>query len=183
MLNKYPIRINGQALPYKTSITYLGLTLTDKLRLNKHFTNIHNRINRPINTIKYLSFKKGHCDPNILLTLYKTLVRPIMTFAAPFLLQLTHTQLTKLKSTERKTIRYCLNIARTTSNALTYILANLDNIEQHIHTLTKNYYFRTLNKSNYRHIFQNPHPCTLAHKIKTISNCTTLRSISKTKPN
>ena len=36
MLHKYPIRINGQALPYKTSITYLGLTVTDNLRLNKH---------------------------------------------------------------------------------------------------------------------------------------------------
>ena len=169
MLHKYPIRINGQALPYKTSITYLGLTLTDKLRLNKHFTHIHNRINRPINTIKYLSFKKGHCDPKILLTLYKTLVRPITTFAAPFLLQLPPTQITKLKSTERKTIRYLLKIARTTPNALTYLLADINTIEQHIHTLTKNYYFRTLNKPNYRHIFQNPHPCTLAHKIKQLS--------------
>ena len=77
-LHRYPIRINNDIVPYKNQITYLGLTFTDKLKFTRHLINIKNKIKRPINTIKYLSYKHGHCDPHILLTL-KTKHTEILT--------------------------------------------------------------------------------------------------------
>ena len=139
------------------------------MKFTRHLINIKNKIKRPINTIKYLSYKHGHCDPHILLTLYKTLVRPINTYAAPFILQLTPTQLKKLEATERRTLRYCLKLPPRTPSAVIHTMANIENIQQHINTLTKNYYHRALERPNYRHLLHNPQEHTIAHKIKQIA--------------
>ena len=169
MLEQYPIRINNDIVPYKRQITYLGLTFTDKLKITRHLMNIKNRIKRPINTIKYVSYKHGHCDSHILLTLYKALVRPIITYAAPFMLQTTQAQFKKLEATERRTLRYCLKLPPRTPSAVIHTMANIENIQQHIITLTKNYYNRVMERPNYRHLTQNPQEHTLVHKIKQIA--------------
>ena len=160
MLDRYPIYINNKAIPYKKQITYLGLTFTDKLKLTRHFRNINNKIKRPINTIKYLSFKRRHCNPHSLLTLYKSLARPLITYASPFILQITSTQLKRLERTERKTLRYCLKLPPELQMQ-SFTHWPILNIYNNIKTLTKNYY---------RHLFHNTQIHTLAHTIKHIAS-------------
>ena len=123
--------------------------------MTKHLTNIHNKLTLPINTIKFLSYKHSPCDKKLLLTLYKTLIRPIITHAPQIMLRLTNTKLRKLKSTERRVLRYCLNLPPWASNQNTYNLTNIDNIQQHIQKLSVKYLERGTNKEHYSHLFEN----------------------------
>ena len=165
VLNKFPIRIQGQPIRYQNYITYLGITFTDKLKMTKHINNILSKLTLPINTIKFLSYKYNKCDKNILFTLYKTLIRPIITHATPTLLTLTNTQTNILKRTERRVFRYCLKLPPWTSNQNTYNLANIDNIQSHIQKLSVKYLERAHNREHYSHLFENTIPNTTVHTL------------------
>ena len=168
-LHKHPIIIDKQIIPYQHKVTYLGITVTDKLKLTKHLQTTHKKLQAPINTISFLSHKNSKCTPKTLITLYKTLVRPIITFAAPVLLLSTASDLKKFQRIERKVFRKCLKLPRYASNTTTYTLANTKHIDEIIHTNCINYYKRAQTRENYKHIFENPPPNTIAHKLKKLA--------------
>ena len=87
-LENNPILIENTRISITRTIKYLGLTITDKLKLNKHAEQTLARNQPVIKTIARLSSKNTNVTPHTRLHLYKTILRTTLTYAAPFLLNL-----------------------------------------------------------------------------------------------
>ena len=72
-----PLQFNNNYVQSAHSKTHLGLVLDSKLKFNKHVNNKINKCNKSIGIIKKLSLT---LSKNILLTIYKTFVRPILDY-------------------------------------------------------------------------------------------------------
>ena len=118
--NRYPIK-------YQKQIQYLGITLTNSLKLNHHITKGINWVQYHLNTQYYLSRKNTHLAKHTRLHIYKTLIRSSLNYAATLLLNTEKTHKKKLDMLHRKAIWFCLHIPWTIPNK---ILAKLSNIEE-----------------------------------------------------
>ena len=67
------LKIENVALERVNTFNFLGITLHEHLKWDTHINSISNKISRVIGTINRL---KHYISPNILLTLYKSLILP-----------------------------------------------------------------------------------------------------------
>ena len=72
-----PLQFNNNYVQSAYSKTHLGLVLDSKLEFNEHVNNKINNYNKSIGIIKKLSLT---LSKHILLTIYKTFVRPILDY-------------------------------------------------------------------------------------------------------
>ena len=164
-----PIIIDNTRIPFTKTLTYLGITLTDRIHLTPHINQIMTRTIPICKTITFLSRNNTHMTSNTRTHLYKTIMRATLTHAAPFLLHMTPTQKLKLLRKERRTLRTCLQLPPNTPNRIVHPLANLDPFHTHIEQLSRKYYTRASSKPYTRHLLLNPPPKTTALLLKNLT--------------
>ena len=77
-----PLHFNNNNVQSANSQKHLGLVLDSKLDFNEHVNNKINKCNKSIAIMKKLSLtKKRKLIKKILLTIYKTFVRPVIDYA------------------------------------------------------------------------------------------------------
>ena len=132
ILNKYPIIIENKIIPYSSSIQYLGITITDKLKLHKHIQTVIKRTQPALQTIQYTSRKHSKLTKHTRLNLYKSIVRSSLTFAALLLLSITAQDKEKIEILHRKAIRNCLNLPRSYPNRYLFQASRVPNLSDYI---------------------------------------------------
>ena len=167
--DEYTVQINDIRIPYKQSITYLGYTLSYNLKPKKHIDKIHPKINRPLNAIRYLTKTSPKYNKHIPLLLYKTIVRPIILYAAPLIININKTQMHKLEVKERKITRQINKIPRYTNNYLTYIITNITPLNTYLKENIKKYYNKANTRTLLLPLLQNTPPNTILQDIKDLT--------------
>jgi hypothetical protein len=72
---------SGNVISEKDSIKILGVTFSNNFLWNKHVDNVVSKASKRIFVLRNL--KRSGCEPNILLHVYKTLVRSVLSYAYP----------------------------------------------------------------------------------------------------
>jgi hypothetical protein len=107
------LTINGQNIQFVNNVKYLGVIFDRKITWVLRIKTIETKAFRTfIRT--YSLFKSEHLSANIKLTLYKALIRSIMTYASPAWEFAANTHLLKLQCLQNKVLRTIGNFPRRT---------------------------------------------------------------------
>lgn len=94
---------DGLSLPRVSSVSLLGVTMTDDLRWNVHINKMISKCSRRIYLLRNL--KRSGCSPSLMLHAYNSLIRPILLYAYPSFCNLTKFLKDKLLRFERRIFR------------------------------------------------------------------------------
>jgi hypothetical protein len=105
------LTINGQNIPSVNNVKYLGVIFDRKITLRLHIKIIETKAFRAfIRT--YSLFRSEHLSADIILTLYKALIRSIMTYASPAWELAANTHLLKLQRLQNKVLRTIWQVSK-----------------------------------------------------------------------
>ena len=98
--------IQGQEIQEVSSAKYLGITIDQHLNWNNHVKQISSKANK----IKcFLQRNLKHCPINIKANCYKSLVRPILEYAATVWAPYTHNNINIIEAVQRRAARFVHN--------------------------------------------------------------------------
>jgi hypothetical protein len=107
------LRLNGQNVPFVNNVKYFGVIFARKTTWRLHIKTIESKAFRAFILI-YSLFKSEHLSANIKLTLYKALIRFVMTYASPAWEFAANTHLLKLQRLQNKVLRTIDNFPKRT---------------------------------------------------------------------
>ena len=76
-----PLQVQGDVVPYSTTVKYLGINI-NKQGWAAHISYIKARCAQRINFLKSIAGVKWGCHPGLLITAFKTVVRPVLEYGA-----------------------------------------------------------------------------------------------------
>lgn len=117
----------GELVDFSNEVKFLGITLDDKLRWNSHLDKVINKARVALWTCKSLVGHNWGLQPNIAHWLYTSVVRPIITYAAPVWWLKTEQKTVQLKLQKIQRMA-CLGITgamRTTPSSALEVLLDL----------------------------------------------------------
>ena len=123
------LQMHGRILPYVRAVKYLGVTLDTKLLFNEHIDDLASRGNRAIKMLMPLLRQETLSTKNKR-TLYTSLVRSRLTYAAPAWTTASKFRITKLQRIQNKTLRMILRQRKRTPIHQLHNLARLDTIPE-----------------------------------------------------
>ena len=115
MLKKHKIfnyKLGDSILQETKSHSYLGVTLTSDLSWNDHINQTSSKANR---TLGFVMRNLHQCPQDIKVSVYKTLVRPLVEYSSSVWEPYTKRLINKLESVQRRAARFCLNDFRSKS--------------------------------------------------------------------
>ena len=116
------VLLNGSSLKTRSENKYLGLTFDKRLTWGLQIDSIKNRAENRVFTLKKLSNQvTGLVDQKIVLTLYKTLVRPVFEYASEVWGDASETNLKRLDSIQHRALTACLGVNRMSKRTFTLL--------------------------------------------------------------
>ena len=126
------LKINDRTIEEKNSVKYLGVTLDRRLSFAPHITQTLTRTYAMLSRLYPLANRRSKLSTDNKLTLYKTIFRPIMTYACASWNIISDTQCKRLQTTQNKLLRLLTNSDRYTPNAEIHRIAKISMIRDFI---------------------------------------------------
>lgn len=146
------LKYDDNDIEFKKQIKYLGMTLTSNLKFNTHVDERIKLANVAICKLyPALKLNSGLSQTNKI-RLYKSYIRPILTYAVPAWLTVCKTSLNKVQTKQSKCLRQAINYTRTTedchfiSNELLHEQTKVEPLKDHALRLATNT-FKTMSLS------------------------------------
>lgn len=114
--------MNGHILKSVDHQPYLGVEIDRSLNFNQHIDNICSKANKKLGFVKRNLSK---CPPNVKEIAYKSLVRPILEYAAPAWDPHTQTNIKKIEHIQRQAARWVGKCYDRTPGTVTNLLNDL----------------------------------------------------------
>ena len=129
-----PILIDNTEIKLTNTVKFLGVTLDNKLKFNDHINEIITKAKRNLMRVNIAVGPTWGLTPTTTLWIYKQIIRPILTYAAPIWINATKTKLNqrKLRSLQRLALRIVSGAYPSTAGADLNILTNTQDIIHHI---------------------------------------------------
>lgn len=105
------VKIGEHNIVESKSVKYLGLIVTSNLEYYRHVDHVLRKANTAFAKLKNI-FSSKLVDQNVKTLAYKTLIRPIITYASVNYLQTSSYQVERIRRFERKLLRLCFNLSR-----------------------------------------------------------------------
>lgn len=130
--------INNADIPWSSELKYLGLTLDKQLTLKPHILTTITKTNAIIRLLYPFINRNSLLENRMKVHLYRTYLRPVLTYAAPIVVQAATTNLQILARKQNQLLRMALNISweSHTSNKRIESLTKIDNLNQFIEKLS-----------------------------------------------
>jgi hypothetical protein len=158
-----PIIINNKAIPWAPQVKYLGLIMDSKLTWSKHIKHISNKTNIAISILYPLINRHSKLSSHNKLTIYKSIIRPIISYGCPAWTTLANTHSHKLQIIQNKCLKMIFNTAPGTFLSDLEESIDLKPIRQFISDLSKKHHEK-INLNSDNPIIKN------IGKIKYVSN-------------
>jgi len=136
---KLQVELSGRRIKVDNKPKLLGLKLDKNLTFYDHIKEINDRLHRRINMIRSIRGKTWGASSKLLLTTYKTLIRPIIEYIPFVKYSASDTSMMSLELLQRKAIKIALKLPISTPTQEVYKLARIDNISDRFETLSKRY--------------------------------------------
>jgi hypothetical protein len=136
------LKINNEKITPKKTVKYLGLHLDARLNFKHHIQQAINKGNVIIRKIYPLIVKGNKMTTENKILLYKTLIRPTITYAAPVWSHLSNYALEPLEVFQNKCLRLANNASRYTNTEHLRTISKIKPIKEFIADMSKKFYKR-----------------------------------------
>lgn len=142
-----PLQIDNETIPSQTSIKYLGIILDKRLTFKKQILSAKAMATAAIAKIYPLINNHSTLPIQTKTLLYKSFVRPILTYAAPVIGAAARSHIQNLQITQNNVLRTITNKHfdghSHTSIQTLHKIANIETIQEFISKLTNNFLIRS----------------------------------------
>ena len=145
------IRINNLTFKWKSHVRYLGVHLDTKLLFKHHLDVVLNKAKAVAYSSLYSLLKRNSgVSADSKLRIYKSIIRPILTYACPIFINCAKTNFNKLQVFQNKLLRQVFNVRWDDfkSNDSIHSQANIPTIREFTLKLTNNFYSRCASHCN-----------------------------------
>ena len=146
--NQLKLEYKKTKLQHDKHPKFLGVILDPGLRLHKHVENITDRAHKRNNFLKSIKGKGWGASSSLLLTTYKSLVRPLLEYVPFATLILAESNYIKLERVQREAVRKAVHWPCRTPTSEIYKKIKFESIKTRALRLTDNY----INKSYHTNI-------------------------------
>lgn len=129
------LKLNNRPIPWKDTAKYLGVTLDKRLTWGPHFSTIAQKGNMALGMLYPLVGRQSSLDLQAKVTIYKTIIRPMITYAAPAWATAAPTHLKRLQVYQNKVLRAMVNAPWFVRNTTIHRDLNIDPIADYIMSL------------------------------------------------
>jgi hypothetical protein len=147
-MSQNPPTFEGTTLKWCESVKYLGVNLDEKLSFKKHIDYCVDKTRKAVASIYCLLKKNSHVNVHSKLLLYKSYIRPLMTYACPIFSNCPKTHFNKLQIWQNKCLRMALSAPYDTRVTELHNKANVPYIRNFVDDLTNRFYEKVKNHSN-----------------------------------
>lgn len=110
-LPDHTLTISNIEVPWTSDMKYLGITFDKHLTLSTHINLTCTKVDSAIRCLYPYMNRNSKIAPELKIHLYKTYIRPLLTYAAPVTLEASKTNLYKLQRKQTKILRMVLGIS------------------------------------------------------------------------
>lgn len=143
-----PLKLNGKPIPWVKSTKYLGVTLDSKLTFSQHIKNVRNRARFFLSRLRHLLCAKSKMALRNKVTLYKTCIRPVMTYASVAFAQASPRDIDSLQVVQNRFIRRAVDAPWYARNADLHCDLVLPSIAQWMKHTSRRYFDRVAHHPN-----------------------------------
>ncbi|CRL01448.1 CLUMA_CG014497, isoform A [Clunio marinus] len=134
---------------WSSKVTYLGVDLDQRLSFKTHIERVVNRARSVVSSLYCLFRKNNSVSFHAKLTAYKTLIKPIMTYACPIFSNCPVIHFKKLQIQQNQMLRMVLNAPFFTRTTDLHEQANdIPTVRQFVDKLTRQFYSRASSHDN-----------------------------------
>ena len=105
-----PLVLERDQIHWGNELKYLGFTFDRRMTFHSHILKTTQKFDNAVRLLRPLINSKSVLSANIKLMIYKTYLRPLLTYGAPILKHIAHTNTVKLCTRQNKHLRMTLNI-------------------------------------------------------------------------
>lgn len=144
------IKIGAADVTFSEQIKYLGITIDNRLTFNLHIDNTINKVDRTIRLLYPFIARHSETDMDLKVHLFKTYIRPIMTYAIPILTMTKKSKFRPLSTKQNKILRMMLGISwdSFTSTDKLHTLAGIDTFYNFLDKLVVTYNRKCVDSGN-----------------------------------
>jgi hypothetical protein len=134
------INFNGTSLDWQPCVKYLGVILDSKLLMRQNIENNISKARKATGILFPLMKKFSSVPQREKINIYRSYIRPILTYACPVFANAAKTHIKKLQIAQNKNLRMALSARFRTRIHLLHKISNIPYIENFISKLTENFY-------------------------------------------
>lgn len=127
------LQINGYYIPWSRSVKYLGLVLDTKLNWTENTSKLRLKGIKALNALSPILNRRSPLSHNTKIHIYRTLVRPCITYACPVWSSTCATNLKKLQVIQNKAVKYSFNTPLYTNLLYLHVKINLPTLYKYIY--------------------------------------------------
>lgn len=146
--NSKQISFNGNSLAWLPAVKYLGVLLDSKLLMKTNIENNVVKARKAVGILYSLLKKNSSLSFKSKLTLYRSYIRPILTYACPCFANTAKTHIQKLQVAQNKYLRMVLNSKYRTRIQILHKKTKIPSIQKFINKLTESFYHQSAKSSN-----------------------------------
>jgi hypothetical protein len=146
--NTHKISINNVQLDWKSHGKFLGIFLDQRLTMKVNCMESIKKTKKAISLIYSLLKKHNKISVRNKLLLYKSYLRPILTYGCPAWANIAKSHLKKIQTVQNKCLRMALNAPYCTRISELHKNASIPTINEFINKLTDRFYLRSSTSEN-----------------------------------
>jgi hypothetical protein len=142
------VKLFNENIPWTKETKYLGVTLDSTLNFKSHISRILQKLNLRLRQLFPILNRSSAIDINLALTIYKSLLRSIMTYACPVWGFAAPSHIKKLQTFQNKVLRIITKLPRVTPTVTLHEQTGIPPISTHIKSLTTALYLKSATSTN-----------------------------------
>lgn len=135
-----PLKIDGTAIQPKSCVKYLGIKIDKRLSFVSNTTYRIQQTYAALQKLYSLLSPRSHMTVDNKILLYKTILRPTLTYACPVWIKISNKQRLRLQRLQNKTLRKITGYDRYTRIAHLHENTGLETINEFIDTIGQKFY-------------------------------------------
>lgn len=147
IISRQKLHVANKTIEPTKTVKYLGVWLDSALKFHTHVQKVISKFNSCLRTLYPLLNKNSRLNQNNKKLIYTSIIRPLITYAAPVLAMTSKTQKTKIQRLQNKCLRLILTADRYTTIQELHRQTDIPTIIQHIHRLTQSFYQNCIQNS------------------------------------
>lgn len=140
LMNSHKIKFNGATLKWEEAVRYLGVWLDPKLSFATHVSKSLEKARKAVSVLYCLLKKNNRVSVQSKLTIYRSYIRPIFTYACPVIANCPKYLKQKMQIQQNKCLRMALNAPFRTRIKTLHEISNIPLVSEYIKKLTDNFY-------------------------------------------
>jgi hypothetical protein len=142
------ITFGNNILEWQPVVKYLGVSLDSKLLMRQNIESNISKAQKATAVLYPLLKRNSPVPTDSKITLYRSYIRPILTYACPVFSNAAKTHIEKIQIAQNKNLRMVLNAPHRTRVSLLHKKSNIPTIKEFVAKLTESFYRQSAKSQN-----------------------------------